>query len=286
LLCLLHERLPRQRDIRLHVVHLDHETRGSESAADASFVSALARQFALPCTIQTRRDIERGMKLPLSNPSARYRAARLELFRRVVGREQLAGVLLAHHADDQAETVFLRLLRGSGPVGLGGMRLRTRIGGVALLRPLLSVPREILREFLEARGQAWRDDASNRSPRYLRNRVRMLLADRRELRDRLLEMGEAMGGLRQWIQEESPALEVAFAARRLCDVPELLAREASRRWLVERGVRAQDLAPDVLERLITMARDAASPAQADFPGRLRVRRRRQTIFVEGETASG
>ena len=87
------------------------------------------------------------------NLSARYRAIRIELFRRVVAHENLLGVILAHQADDQAETIFLRLLRGSGPAGLAGMSPRRQISGLTMLRPLLNVRRSELREFLAARGQ-------------------------------------------------------------------------------------------------------------------------------------
>src|SRR5438034_1508222 len=113
------ELLRHRGDLLLHVVHLDHETRGGESATDALFVGELAARWGLAFTIRRRSEIEPAIaaRLP-ANRSARFRAARLELFRRVIAEHRLAGVILAHHADDQAETVVQRLLRGSGPAGL------------------------------------------------------------------------------------------------------------------------------------------------------------------------
>ncbi len=162
LLLLLHDR----RELFLHVVHLDHQTRGQASADDARFVFDLATRLSLSATIARRDEIEPNMSSLPKNPSARYRAVRIELFRRVVDAENLLGVILAHQADDQAETIFLRLLRGSGPAGLAGMSPRRQIGGLTILRPLLETRRSDLREFLAARPQEWREDASNQSDRY------------------------------------------------------------------------------------------------------------------------
>jgi tRNA(Ile)-lysidine synthase len=90
-------------------------------------------------------------------------------------RDHLDGVILAHHADDQAETVLLRLLRGSGYAGLAGMARDSDVGGLRVLRPLLTVRAESLRQYLKSRSLSWREDSSNRSGKYLRNRVRIFL---------------------------------------------------------------------------------------------------------------
>src|SRR6266699_2229302 len=93
LLTLLHSRRP---DFRLHVVHLNHETRGPDSDADARLVQDLAAQLALPCTVARLSEITLTETIP--NPSARFRAARMALFARVVAEHNLNGVILAHHA--------------------------------------------------------------------------------------------------------------------------------------------------------------------------------------------
>src|SRR5207248_5041900 len=132
--------------------HLDHQTRGDASAADAEFVARLAigGKGSEPIrTIARRDEVERGMTALPSNSSARYRAARFELFRQVVESLGLLGVILAHHADDQAETILLRLLRGAqAPAALAGMSPRTTVHGVRVLRPLLGVRAADLRQYL------------------------------------------------------------------------------------------------------------------------------------------
>src|SRR5438045_3626023 len=153
-----------RREIESIVVHLNHQIRGADSNADAEFVAALAAQLGHRCHIARRDQIEPTTKALPKNRSAHFRALRLALFRSIVESEKLSGVILAHHADDQAETVLSRLLRGSGYSGLTGMSPQTTIGGLTILRPLLSVRREMLREYLRAVGQDWREDLSNQTP--------------------------------------------------------------------------------------------------------------------------
>src|SRR5688500_1479814 len=124
-------------DLALHVVHLDHQLRGDASAADAHFVADLAHRWNLPCTIARRDEIEPALADLPANPSARYRRLRLALFANVARAHGLSGVILAHHADDQAETVLQRLLRPSGPMGLAGMSATAHVGSLRIVRPLL-----------------------------------------------------------------------------------------------------------------------------------------------------
>jgi len=268
LLQLLHRSRP---DLDLHVVHLDHETRSEQSTGDATFVKDLSRELGLPCTIKRISEIH--LASPPTNRSAYFRAARLELFHLVVNHEKLQGVLLAHHADDQAETVLHRLLRGSSSSGLTGMRSRTRVQGVTILRPLLKVRRQRLRDFLSEIQQTWREDASNASPKYFRNRLRMLLARLPCPTDHLTGVACAMTELRHWIRAISPPLSETFEVGALADLPPLFARESARQWLAARGCPRGELSPAVLDRLILLAADAASPNRMQFPGALFINRK-------------
>src|SRR5256885_4366995 len=166
--------LRKRSDVSLRVVHLDHQTRGDASAQDARFVEMLAKQWEIPFEIARLDQVMPEIPDPPKNRSALFRAARLALFRRVVSDHNLAGVILGHHADDQAETILLRLLRGSSYTGLAGMSPRTTIGGLVVLRPMLDVPRAALRAHLHDLEQTWRDDQSNLSAQYARNRIRVL----------------------------------------------------------------------------------------------------------------
>lgn len=266
-------------NVPLHVVHLDHQTRGRESTEDAAFVAQLAKRLSIPATICRRDEIEPVMAALPKNLSARYRAIRLELFSRVVRERNLQGVILAHHADDQAETILLRLLRGSGPAGLGGMKHSGQVGGVRILRPLLGVRRADLREFLAERRQEWREDASNRSDRYARNRVRRFLEVRPELHPGLIELGCACAAYNRWVRKTAPALASRFPAVRLAELPRVLGRESARRWLIGQGAPAADLDAAALDRLREMALDAATPSRQLFAGNVTIHRRAGWISI-------
>lgn len=269
-----------RRDLELHVVHLDHETRGGESTADGEFVVALARRLGLGVTRRLRSELEPEVAgLPV-NRSARFRRLRLELYRRVVVEHGLSGVLLAHHADDQAETVMQRLLRGSGPLGLGGMYPMACVAGVVVYRPLLEVRREALREYLRGIGQPWREDASNQSDRYGRNRVRRLLGQMPELVELLLDLSARAQAFKAWVQSAAPKLEESFVVTAVQDYPPVLQDRALRWWLVERGCPPQRVAAEVVDRLGRMVNDAASAAQVQFPGNITVRRRGGVIWKQ------
>jgi tRNA(Ile)-lysidine synthase len=113
-------------------------------------------------------------------PEGAARAARLQAFRATLGADEV--LALAHHRDDQAETVLLRLLRGAGGDGLAAMRRRSRLGTLHLWRPLLGLPRSALREHATAHALHWIEDPSNADARYdrnfLRHRVLPVLAER------------------------------------------------------------------------------------------------------------
>ena len=142
--------------ITLLIVHFDHCLRGDESAADAQFVKALARdhQVEFICERADVAAVAKEQRLNLEDAARRLRYA---FFERVATEGRDTRVAVAHTADDQAETVLARLLRGTGTAGLAG--IYPMLG--AVVRPLLAHRRAELREYLRALGQAWREDTTN-----------------------------------------------------------------------------------------------------------------------------
>lgn len=168
----------------IEVAAVDHRLR-PESRRESDFVVAQARSVGLSAAIL---DWDGGK--PLSGLQAAARRARYSL---LIGRALTIGadaVMTAHTADDQAETVLMRLARGAGPRGLGGMAEDSCIAAgpspsVRLLRPLLDARRGALRDFLRGQGAAWMEDPSNENALFERVRVRQFLAraeDRGDLR--------------------------------------------------------------------------------------------------------
>ena len=272
-------------DLQLHVVHLNHETRGDESDGDARFVEALSRRFNLPFTIARRGEIESTLSPLPTNPSARFRRLRHHLFASVVEQHSLRGVLLAHHAGDQAETILQRLLRGSGWAGLAGMSDENIIRGVSYRRPFLNLRPELLRQYLQTIAQPWREDASNALGKYQRNRVRKWLQQNPELSAALIDLALSARTMRSWAMRNAPALPEAFDVRLVADLPNILRRWAVADWLSNRGVPRQELSPAVIDRVISMATDAATPACVTLPGQMVLHRRRGMISVSQPVVS-
>lgn len=264
-------------DVRLHVVHLNHQTRGEESDGDARFVQELATRHGLQSTVALLDEVRPLLRDVPANRSSLFRAARLALFRRVVEQHDYRGVLLAHHADDVAETVLHRLLRGSSIAGLRGISETANVGGVLICRPLLEVRRSTLRQLLTTAGVTWREDSSNKSPKYTRNGLRAFLAGREDVTQALLSLASAASALSTWANAAAPALPADFPVTALRDLPDLLRTTAAARWLVRQGVPASEVRPDVIKRLLEMVDDAASPNVQVFPGALSVRRTAGTV---------
>ena len=156
----------------LIVAHLNHGLRGAESDADEQFVRELSRELNRPCRV-ARVDLAR--EAPGENLEAAARAARYRWFAELAAEVGGGWIATGHHADDQAETVLHRLMRGAGLQGLRGIAPIRHDGAVPVLRPLLTVPRKELLEFLAEHRQAYRTDSSNADPRFTRNRIRQEL---------------------------------------------------------------------------------------------------------------
>ncbi len=153
---------------------------------------------------------------PAESIEAWARAARYRCLLEVARSEGACAIVTAHHADDQAETVVINLVRGSGVDGLAGIGVHTVMAGVPVLRPLLDWTRGELADLAQRWGIGWIDDPSNRDPRYLRNRIRGALArDTRDgvqgLRTALLSLARSAGHVRR--QQEALARGDLAAAR-------------------------------------------------------------------------
>jgi len=197
-------RLASRLDLRLHVAHIHHGLRGRSADRDAALVSTEAARYALPVSVErlTAATRTRGTSVQAWARAARY--AGLEVIRREV---RAAWILTAHNRNDQAETVLLNLLRGAGPRGLAGIpTVRERI-----LRPLLTVSRAEIEGYAAARGVRFREDPSNRSVAYRRNRIRRQLLPMltREYNPRI---AEALAALAAEAREDDDALTSQAAA--------------------------------------------------------------------------
>lgn len=164
-------RLQDELNLTLHVAHMNHRLRGEESQADAAFVRSLAQSLNLPVTVESHDVMAAWVQEggSLEEVARRIRYEFLEGVAERVGGDKIA---TGHHADDQAETVLLWLIRGAGPTGLAGI---PPVRPLKVVRPLIEVQREEIEVYLKQHGLAFRQDTSNRETIYLRNKVRWQL---------------------------------------------------------------------------------------------------------------
>jgi tRNA(Ile)-lysidine synthase len=169
--------------IVLSVVHFNHQLRGAESGADQEFVAELARQHDLIFFCDSDDVPQHAAEERMSLETA-ARELRYGFFHDLLGIDgdpRFNKILTGHTLDDQAETVLMRLIRGAGLTGLGGIHPRIEVedddGEVCgeIVRPLLAFPRRELETYLKEIGQSWREDSTNADPSFTRNRVRQLL---------------------------------------------------------------------------------------------------------------
>ncbi|HEV2615834.1 MAG TPA: tRNA lysidine(34) synthetase TilS [Candidatus Acidoferrales bacterium] len=260
----LFEELRRELGVTLCVLHFNHQFRGTESDADEAFVKSLAGVRGLECLTETASVAtiakQRGWSLEDAARRLRY-----EFFDTVISRGFADCVATAHTADDQAETVLARMIRGTGLAGLSSIQpVRGKI-----IRPLIGIRRGDLRSFLAERGQDWREDETNRDTQRLRARVR----------HRLL-----------------PELEQNFSASitdRLCDLASL-AQDDERFWSALVEERLHNLVSRSAEGFSVEVNDLLSPSPGLFAqtttrpefGRALTQRLIRRLFAEAAQTEG
>lgn len=242
LLHILHELAPTQ-DWSLSVAHFNHCLRGSESDADQAFVQKRAESLGLPFHSASEDvasvALEKGISVEMAARELRY-----EFLEQIARTHQLTHIALAHHADDQVETFWLRLLRGDVGPGLAGMRWSrpvSRDSSITLVRPLLSVTKNQLLAFAKEKKVEFREDQSNLDSTLLRNRLRLQLLPELEknqpsLRSLTLRAVDVLGAEKLFIESEAKRW-LEKRDRKFADLPLALKREAIRLQLISLSIR-------------------------------------------------
>lgn len=153
--------------LELAAAHLHHGLRGAAADADLAFVRSLCARLDVPLSWARWNTRERMRRRGWSGHEG-LRRLRREFLEHAARKAGAAAIATGHHAQDQLETVLMRLLRGAGLSGIGGMSARRG----AWIRPLLAASRDQIEADLRGAGESWREDVSNRDARYLRGRIR------------------------------------------------------------------------------------------------------------------
>lgn len=274
----------------LILCHLNHALRGRASGQDASFVRRLAKRHGLGSSIE-RVDLRTEIDRTGDSMELAARRARHAFFFRCSLQWDCKRILLAHHADDQAETILFNLLRGSA--GLKGMQFSSEhhMDGrvVSMLRPLLETRRTEIDDYIRGRQILFREDASNAEAVACRNRLRneaMPLLQEIMGRDitraicRAAEISQATAQvLKQHIAEgefEDPQGRIYLPA--LIKLSPVLQRMVMHAYLKKHSVS------ELSEKLITQSLDLLvlqNSAKINLPGGIFLRRKQKRIFIEG-----
>ena len=278
-------RLLVQQGCSVHALHVHHGIRAAEADADAAFCERLCDELDVPFELQ-RIDVpalaaEQGVSLETAG-----RHARRWLLASAARRWRGCTVALAHHADDQAETVLFRLARGAA--GMRGMQAVHVAGGVTWLRPMLSWRRMEITAWLQKIGQSWRDDSTNAVPDVARNALRL---------EALPALNKALGRdvtpilarSARLHAETIDALENALAVLPSQDPqgrlylpfvweqPRVLQKAIVRRYLQQNDV------PDISEELVMSVVDILPPgsqvSRVNLPGNRQACRRERRLVI-------
>lgn len=272
----------------LVLCHLNHMLRGSESSMDAALVRRLAKKHELPCEV-VRQDVNKLMLQEGESMELAARNARHRLFAHCALQFRCPRVLLAHHADDQAETILFNLLRGSR--GLRGMKFSSvhTVEGkeLTILRPLLETTRGEIDAYVKANSISYREDASNAEEGTTRNRLRNRAIPMlnkvmgRDVRPALIRAEAAS-------QRQQEAIEAMLATMKLRDpqgrlfLPKIAAlHPALQSSVIHDYLREHDVADisqKLLERCARLITDVGV-AKVNLPGEKFLRRKEQRLFI-------
>ena len=198
----------------LHVGHVNHNFRGKESEEDATFVEEAASKLNIPSTIGMADPEAHQKQYGISSFEEAAREVRYDFLATVARRQQAKAIALGHTIDDQAETLFMRILRGTSLHGLRGMQeiisWRSPRGGVrgVLFRPFLRVTRRDILKYCREHHIMFREDTSNTSPDFTRNRLRQQLFPVLEtynpkVKDSLLRLGYSASQTQDYLDQET-----------------------------------------------------------------------------------
>lgn len=287
-------------EVHLGMVHVHHGLRPLEAQHDADFVRQLATQWGLPCHCY-KKDVPKFQKAHKLSVEEAARLMRYECFGAAAAENNYNKVALGHQQDDNAELVLMRLLRGSGPLGLSAMANYRTFKGTCppIIRPLLGITREAILQYLSARQQAYVQDSTNRDNHFMRNRIRnellpLLKANYNPNIVAVLTRNAAvLSTEEQWFANRIDALFAKTVRTLECGYvdldPETLLglHPAILRRLLRRAIQhvkgdLRRISFDHVEAALQLVVSNGLPKTLDLPDRLRIGRDKDRIWVKAE----
>ena len=293
--CLLHilHTLRKELGINLLVAHYDHGLRPGEDASETRLVTSLAESMGVLFETEKAKSLLRRRTPSLEEAARNARYRFLEKVRREHDAQKIA---LAHQLNDQAETVLMRLLRGSGPSGLGGIPpCRDQV----IIRPLIEISRKEVEAYIKARKLSYVVDSSNLQASFLRNRIRLELVPLLEqyqprLAERLAETAEILRMedeyleqiVTAWVDGESdisPDGKLSISLQAFLDLPLPLKRRAVRQLIERVKKNLLRIGSEHVHSVLNMAEAEKPQAALDLPGKVCVQRTYERLIFKSSS---
>jgi tRNA(Ile)-lysidine synthase len=302
LLHLLYD-LREELELRLEVAHLQHGIRGEEAQEDAQFVAELAAKLGLPFHLKEVNLRKIKSAAGKGNLEALARAERYRFFAAVAREGNLGKIATAHTRDDQAETVLMWLLRGSGLKGLGGMPPIHRLdgtniesaSGLVVIRPLLGVSRAEIEAYLNEKHLAFRLDRSNQDPSFLRNWIRLKLIPQlkekmdRNLPSRLAQQAELIRDEEEFLEGLAHAefdrirTPEGIDRRALLKYSKALQRRLLRLWIESMRGHLRGLDFQHVEALLDLIANGPPQGRLSIPGGWQLIKEYETLRLDTQS---
>jgi tRNA(Ile)-lysidine synthase len=261
--------------------HLNHGLRETESDDDEQFLRKLLGTNLMVGRVNVT-ELAESESLSLETAA---RDARHRFFKECASQTGINHILLAHHADDQAETLLFNLLRGAA--GLKGMKARQELGALTFLRPFLEIRREAINQYLSSLNHSFRDDSSNLEPFATRNRLRNevipLLSEimKRDITTNILRASHHHRELEDAADIYLSAIEILDPQGRihlptLRSLPKALQKRSIHQYLSSHQI--PDLTSSHVDQALAIATPNASPSM-NLPGGQRLRRKEARLFI-------
>ena len=281
----------------IHIAHVNHCLRGNESDDDAQFVSQLAAQFGLPYH-ETQLTQDMFAADDSGSVEAAARTLRYDFLQQTAEHNSLRHVAVAHNADDQAETILHRIIRGTGLAGLAGIPPVRPLGeAVTLIRPMLTFSRRRILAYLDAIQQPFRTDSTNAEMQYTRNKIRndllpsLVSGYNHAVVDALLRLGTQAAEWSQHIKSQTDALygravthhanHVAVQIETFADVPPYMVRELFVMIWSRQGWHLRDMTFSHWQQLAEMSlTQTPSPCKQVFPGAVMAERANGQLILQ------
>ncbi|MDO4289425.1 MAG: tRNA lysidine(34) synthetase TilS [Eubacterium sp.] len=286
--------------ISVAAAHLHHGLRGAAADGDAEFVKDFCLARDIPFYLKAA-DVSAQAQLGGRGLEEAGREARRAFFAELAAKHGFSKVALAHHQDDQAETVLMRLIRGTGVKGAGGMAPLSTEGSMTIVRPFLCVGKADICAYCDARGLAYRTDATNFEAVATRNKLRLSVMPALEainpgVKARLCDFSELARGYEDFLEaqvdqaaeallhREGEGLWVEAAA--LLPLHPLLQRALLRRCILTIKGSLKEVAYNHIEKPLALLRSQKTVWEAEVPGGLRLRRSYDLLWIEKKRPGG